>query len=235
MANPYFKFKQFTVYHDLCAMKVGVDGVLLGAWANCPEAKSILDIGTGSGLIALMLAQKTDAIITAIDIDEGAFRQSILNFKNSPWFDRLNSVNLSLQEFQLQSLQKFDCIVSNPPFFVDSLKPDENSRTLARHTDTLSHRELLQISSNLLHQDGKIYIILPTKEAEILVAENKSLYCSRKMRIYSKPGMAAHRILLEFSLQECSCTESELTIETEVRHNYSPEYRELTKDYYLKF
>lgn len=237
MPNPFFKFKQFTVHHDLCAMKVGVDGVLLGAWAQLSTEESILDIGTGSGLIALMMAQKSHAKITAIDIDEGAFQQASLNFKASQWSDRLLAVHASLQDFHKNQFQQFEHIITNPPFFNDSLRPAKNDRSQARHTDTLIHSELISIASEMLSSKGKISLILPCLEAENLIIEAAKcgLFCNRKTLIYSKPGVVAHRTLMEFGKSENSCIESELTIESEIRHSYNSVYKELTKDFYLKF
>ena len=142
MSNPYFRFKQFTVYHDLCAMKVGVDGVILGAWADCRNIKYSLDVGTGSGLIALMLAQRSEAYIHAIDIGENAYKQAEINFNNSPFHDRLSLEQIAFQDFS--SSIKYDLIVSNPSYFVHSLKSPDKNRSLARHNEYLPLKVLLK-------------------------------------------------------------------------------------------
>jgi len=135
MPNPWFQFKQFTVWHDKCAMKVGTDGVLLGAWADMEQARSILDVGTGSGLIALMAAQRNlTAAITAIDIDESAIIQARENFDRSPWVNRLTAEPISLEDFAGSTDAMFDVIVSNPPYFHQSLHSPDKKRTLARHS-----------------------------------------------------------------------------------------------------
>jgi len=237
MGNPYFQFKQFTVYHDLCAMKVGIDGVLLGAWANVENAEQILDIGTGSGLIALMLAQRNEnALIDAIDMEKSAIQQAGINIQNSAWKERIKAQHISLQDFALTAKNKYDLIVSNPPFFVNSLKTPEKERTNARHTESLTHEQLILLSKSLLAPNGKICIILPVKEGNLCkaFAEKSGLFCSKIVSVFPKPEAEAKRLLLEFSTEKQEMETSELTIETAVRHQYSAEFTELAKDFYLK-
>ena len=237
MSNPYFKFKQFIVYHDKCAMKVGTDGVLIGAWCNTENATNILDIGTGTGLIALMLAQKSNANIVAIDMDENAAIQASENVKRSEWSDRIEIIHTSIQEYAKVSNQKFDLIVSNPPFFVDSLQAPTASRTLARHTSQLSHSELIDNSLNLLSKNGKFCLILPVAEAlaTIKIASELNLFCHKLVYVYPRFGAEAKRLLIEFGIDNQETVVSELTIETNERHAYTPEFKALCKDYYLKF
>jgi tRNA1Val (adenine37-N6)-methyltransferase len=236
MSNPYFKFKQFTVFHDKCAMKVGIDGVLLGAWTPIGNANKMLDVGCGTGLIALMLAQRSEAEIRCIDIDENAVLQATENVKNSPWSNRIAVLQSSFQDFANISTERFDLIVSNPPYFVNSLKTPNVSRTTARHTDSLTHEELIESALKLLNPDGRICIILPVAEALqcIRFAEGKGLCCSKQVTVFPKPGVPAKRLLLEFSRNQTERLETELTIESENRHQYSPEFTELAKDFYLK-
>jgi len=237
MPNPYFQFKKFTVFHDLCAMKVGIDGVLLGVWANAGSATRILDIGTGSGLIALMLAQRNNiARIDAIDIEASAVQQAEINIKNSPWAERVNIRQVSLQHFAANTTSTYDLIVSNPPFFVDSLKTPDSERTNARHTDTLTHDELISFSKALLAPSGKICIILPVKEGNLckLFAEKSGLFCSRLISVFPKPNTEAKRVLLEFSSKKTETNIGKITIETDARHQYSKEFSDLAKDFYLK-
>jgi len=237
MGNPYFRFKQFTVFHNLCAMKVGIDGVLLGAWAEVENAKRILDIGSGSGLIALMLAQRNcNATIEAIDIEASAIEQTKFNIENSPWKKRMSARNISLQNFAATTQEKYDLIVSNPPFFVDSLKTPAPERTNARHTDSLTHEELIVLSQSLLTQNGRLCIILPAKEGKSSkdFAEKAGLFCTKMASVFPKPNTEAKRLLLEFSLKKDKTEISALTIETEIRHQYTPEFTRLAKDFYLK-
>jgi len=217
-------------------MKVGTDGVLLGAWADVKGAKSILDIGTGSGLIALMVAQRCDAQITAIDIDKNAVIQAKINAENSPWANRINVIASDLKEFSNTPTHQFDLIVSNPPYFKNSLEAPEISRTLARHATSDFHNEIIISSIKLLTDNGKLCLILPVVEGNecIRFAQKNGLNCSKKITVYPKPNSIAKRLLIEFSKQKASCFESEITIESSVRHCYTNEFIDLVKDFYLK-
>lgn len=249
MSSPYFRFKQFTVWHDRCAMKVGTDGVLLGAWAfqnaryDIPGAH-ILDIGTGTGLIALMLAQrwKTDKEacdngfhILGIDIDEQAVLQAQDNFTASPWSEHLSCKQISLQELHGLS---FDYIISNPPYFVNSLRNPDLSRQTARHTDTLSYEDLLDGIARLLSDEGSAALILPAEsEEEILsLAAHHSLYPGRLVHVCSKPNHAPKRILLELTRCNTPSRSSDEPDTFYIESAHSPrseEYAALTKDFYL--
>lgn len=217
-------------------MKVGIDGVLLGAWAPVENAVKVLDIGTGSGLIALMIAQrKSNAGIDAIDIDEGAFNQSRLNFLNSPWKDRLNTYHLDLHDFISVNNTNYDLIVANPPFFNDSLKAPERNRSVARHTESLTHESLISHAAQILNKTGRICLILPVNEALqcVKMAEAMQLYCYQKCYVKSLPEKAPHRILLEFGFEIKRTIESSITIELE-RRVYTPEFSLMLRDFYLK-
>lgn len=236
MPNPYFRFKQFTVYHDRCAMKVGTDGVLLGAWCDASEANTALDIGTGTGLIALMIAQRNpNSIIDAIDIDKDAIEQAEENIRQSPFFLRIKCHHCSLQLFHGQYQRKYDVIVSNPPFFAQSLKSPDGGRTLARHTDSLQMEELIGISSDFLSDKGKLSVIYPFEYKELLVeqAAQAGLYVSRITNVHPTPSTPAKRILMEFSKNYLPLIEDNVIIEKE-RHIYSDDFTALVKDFYLK-
>lgn len=217
-------------------MKVGIDGVLLGAWTDVGNADSILDVGTGTGLIALMLAQRSYAQIDAIDIDADAVVQANENIQTSPWSDRINVHEAELQKYVLNTKKCYDLIVSNPPYFVNSTKASLENRTTARHTDTLTHEELIDNAFALLKPTGRICIILPVNEGlcSVEYASSIGLHCTKQVIVFPKPGAAAKRLLLEFSLQFTACEISEIVIESDVRHQYSPEFTALAKDYYLK-
>jgi len=236
MANPYFSFKQFTVYHDRCAMKVGIDGVLLGVWCNVQDNGKILDIGTGTGLIALMLAQRCNSEIDAIDIDANAVLQAADNIDHSPWSTRLNVEEISLQDFATNTEKRYDLIVSNPPYFVNSLKAPCEERSTARHTGSLTHEELISNAIILLQPTGRICIILPVIEAKqcMIFAQYQGLYCTRETGVIPKPGADVKRVLMEFSLIETKKETDELTVEGNERHHYSEEFSLLAKDFYLK-
>ena len=234
MPNPYFAFKQFTVRHDRCAMKVGTDGVLLGAWTDLSHSRRILDIGTGTGLIALMLAQRCmDARITAIDLDSAAVEQAQENIQASPWKDRIEALQQDICTYHPNGT--FDTIVSNPPYFIDSLKCPDGQRSTARHTDTLDADRLIGKVSELLTSDGRFSIILPAEQTEdlIRVAGEKGLHPSRQTWVITRPGLSPKRILMEFRKIPVTLQSDELVIELE-RHVYSEEYIALTKEFYLK-
>ncbi len=236
MPNPFFSFKQFTVYHHRCAMKVGIDGVLLGAWADVNSVGKVLDIGTGSGLIALMLAQRSNAHITAIDIEPNAVLQTEENIENSPWKDRIRSKEISIQQFAASTDEKFDLIVSNPPYFVNSLKNSCANKTTARHTDSLTHEELMIGAKKILADNGRICLILPVNEGEkcMQFSESIGLHCHKMVYVHPKPSAEAKRVLLQFGFAPTTTEVTELDIETSERHQYSKEFTALAKDFYLK-
>ena len=229
-----FTFKQFAVEQDDVAMKVGTDGVLLGAWADCDGAKRILDIGTGTGVIALMLAQRnTEAKIHAVEIDETATRRARSNFDMSPWAERLTVENCAVQEFEPS--EKFDLIISNPPYFVDSLQCPDAKRTTARHTQDLTFKELDKAVERLLAENGRFALILPTAEFEKYLATTH-LHLVRRCDMHPTTGAAVKRVMAEFSKHaQAEILHENITIEKEKRGDYTEEYRTLTKDFYLKF
>lgn len=236
MPNPFFHFKQFTVYHDRCAMKVGTDGVLLGAWTDISDVKTALDIGTGTGLISLMIAQRNRNItIDAIDIEINAIAQAKDNIKNSPFADQIKCTQCSVQEFAEKYEKKYDIIVSNPPFFTESLKSPDNQRSLARHDDTLSINDLLKASAKLLNNNGKLSLIYPYEYKRVIldIAKLNNLFINKATNVYPTSSPQPKRILLEISKNQTSIQENSLTIE-ESRHIYSDEFTELVKDFYLK-
>lgn len=233
MPNPYFQFKQFTVWHNQSAMKVGTDGVLLGAWTCVSSSKQILDIGTGTGLVALMLAQRCNAQITALEIDKSAARQAVSNVNLSPWKDRISVIN---QDFILYNPNKrFDTIVSNPPYFVDSLQCPNQQRNQARHTADLTYDTLLEGVSRLLSCDGTFTIIMPYDVNDLIqsIAQKHRLFPFKRMNVFTTPSSSPKRCLLAFSQKKQECQEEELLIET-ARHQYSDKYIKLTKEFYLK-
>ena len=237
MSNQTFAFKQFKINQDKCAMKVGTDAVLLGSWVNASNAKTVLDIGTGTGIIALMLAQKSGARIDAIDIENSSYLQACENVNDCIWKERIHVHHISLQQFTKENDHKYDLIVSNPPYFVDSSKASEESRTNARHTDHLPFDELLDGVLKLLSPTGKFYVILPTKESELFrdMAEGHKLFLTKLTRIITRTDKPEKRLMMRFEFIRRTFSEDSITIEKDERHSYTDEYKELTKDYYLNF
>ena len=244
-SNP-FHFKQFTINQDQCAMKIGTDAVLLGAWANLEHhPNSVLDIGAGTGVIALMLAQRSnEETIDAIEIDENAYEQCVGNFENSPWSGRLFCYHASLEEFTDEIDYKYDLIISNPPFYSPTLASPSlpkgenimsNSRKIARFYDALPFEHLVESVSKLLSDEGKFSVIIPFKEEEnfIELASNINLFPNRITRVKGSPTSEIKRSLMEFSFNKNDLKINELIIEVE-RHQYTQDYINLTEDFYLK-
>jgi len=230
-----FRFKQFAVRQDKCAMKVNTDGVLLGAWADVSEAKHILDIGTGTGVIALMMAQKnTEAVIDAMDIDKDAFTQAKENFEQSPWSEKINAVHSSLQEFNTD--KKYDVIISNPPYFVDDFKTDNHQKNIAKHSTALTYQELLKGIGRLLSGNGKVFLIIPAfnlKRIETLAGED-NLYITKLTEVTAVVGKNPYLALIELGREKAEYEKVSLVIQ-DAQGNFTEDYKKLTKDFYLKF
>ena len=232
-----FQFKKFTIAQDRCAMKIGTDGVLLGAWVSLKNNPfSILDIGAGTGIIALQLAQRSNAeMIDAIEIDENAYEQCVDNFENSPWGDRLFCYHASLEEFVEEMDEKYDLIISNPPFYSEDYKTENESRDMARFSDALPFDELIESASQLLSDEGIFAVIIPRKEEEnfIKMASRVNLFPKRICRVRGTISSEEKRSLLEFSFEKIPPKMESLVIEIS-RHNYTEEYKNLVQDFYLK-
>lgn len=235
-----FKFKEFSVLQDRCAMKIGTDGVLLGSWVTVDDnIQSILDIGTGTGVIALMLAQRSQAgIVDALEIDTDAYEQAVENFENSIWADRLFCYHASFQEFFAEIEEQYDLIVSNPPFYEPSYQKDasiDEARKKARFTDALPFDHLLYGASKLLSENGIFALVIPYDEEEVILnlAAQVNLFPRKITRVKGNPDSKIKRSLLEFVFDQNSFDTDELIIET-ARHQYTDKYIELTKDFYLK-
>lgn len=219
-------------------MKVGMDGVLLGAWADTSGAERILDIGTGTGLITLMMAQKNNgAQIDAIEIDPDAFDEAVQNIGQSPWSDRIYPERCPFQEFAERTSQKYDLIVSNPPYFTNGHQAPLKNRARARHSDSLPLHELISGAVDLLAKNGKISLVLPVESLQEIqqLANLNKVFISRLCRVKPNPQKPEFRILIELTNSECATYEERLMIEFEKHHDYTPEYKELTRDFYLKF
>ena len=233
-----FQFKKFSIEQDRCAMKIGTDSVLLGAWTpidNHPY--SILDIGAGTGILALMLAQRSSAEqIDALEIDEDAYEQATDNFENSPWNDRLFCYHAALDEFVEEPEDEYDLIVSNPPFYAENYSSGDEARDTARFSEALPFEELIEAADLLLSENGIFSVVIPNKEEErfVALAAESELYPLKITKAKGTPETEIKRSLLAFSRTKLeSVPIDELVIETS-RHQYTPEYIQLTKDFYLK-
>ena len=244
-----FVFKQFKIHQDRCAMKVGTDGVLLGAWTDVKETLSILDIGTGTGVIAIMLAQKTAqkeasnsmgevCHIDAVEIDDSAVEQAQENMAESPFSDRLTVFHDSIQHFAKTHPHKYELVVSNPPFFTGGTLSSTGDKTNVRHTVKMPHGELLHATRALLHKNGRFCVILPLIEGLrfIEIAGTYGFYLTRRSDVRPKEDKGIERLLLQFELTNRTYSQDELIIQNSPdERDYTEGYKELTKDFYTIF
>lgn len=235
-----FRFKRFVVTQQLSAMKVGTDGVLLGAWTRIePCHQRVLDVGTGTGVVALMLAQRSEAWgadVVGVEIDAQSASEAAVNFAHSPWNDRLAVQCEAVQEFR--SEEPFDLIVSNPPYFVDSLHSPDAARTTARHTTSLSFDALAACAARLLTEEGSMAVVLPydASSAMTLAAARSGLFVVRRCDVRSKASAGPIRVLMELGRHPAATVHEELVIHSPSGLlGYSDDYVALTKDFYLKF
>jgi tRNA1Val (adenine37-N6)-methyltransferase len=232
-----FHFKQFTIEQDRCSMKVGTDGILLGAWADVAGVNNILDIGTGTGVIAIMLAQRAlQAEIHAVEIDEAAWSQALDNMKNAPWADRLHAHLDAIQHFVKKTSLRFDLVVSNPPFFSGGTLSNSQDKTSVRHTIKLPHGDLLAAVRTLLTPDGRFCVVLPYLEGLRFreMANSYHLFCTKMTDIKPKEGKAVERLLLQFERSVKRLEKDELVIQNGGVNEWTEEFRALTGEFYLK-
>jgi tRNA1Val (adenine37-N6)-methyltransferase len=241
-----FVFKQFKIHQDRCAMKVGTDGVLLGAWADVQDVQSILDIGTGTGVIAIMLAQKTQnasgntegATIHAVEIDDLAVNQARDNMAGSPFAQRLTVFHDSIQDFAKKQTEKYDLVVSNPPFFTGGTLSSNGDKTNVRHTVKLPHGDLMNATRELMHKNGRFCVILPLIEGLrfIEISRTYGFYLTRRTDVRPKQDKGIERLLLQFELSNRTFSHDELIIQnSRDERDYTEGYRDLTKDFYTIF
>ncbi len=241
MGNGWFAFKRFVVMQTGASMKVGTDGVLLGSWVSLAgQPGRMLDVGTGTGLIALMLAQRSEAWharIDAVELDRRSALQAVENVSASEWAKRIDVLATSFQEYADQCGKTYDLIVSNPPYFSDSLVSPSTGRTMARHTRTLGSQDLIRCAMRLLSAGGKLSVIVPAESSVHMVstAIDGGFSLIRRMDVASVEGRDPFRTLFEFGLEPAqTCKSEQLAIESRPGC-FSEMYRELTKDFYLKF
>ncbi|WP_159947071.1 tRNA1(Val) (adenine(37)-N6)-methyltransferase [Polaribacter septentrionalilitoris] len=235
-----FQFKEFSVNQDKTAMKIGTDGVLLGAWSSLEAfPDSILDIGSGTGVLSLMMAQRSDAMtIDAVEVDENAYEQTVENFENSDWGDRLYCYNATFQEFAKEIAEEeetYDLIISNPPFYTDDYQSDDIARNKARFTSSLTFEDLLFGVSRILSENGSFSVIIPFKEEKefVDIATKNNLFLNKVCHVRGNPISEIKRSLLTFSFRQNELVNEDLIIEVE-RHQYTEAYINLTRDFYLK-
>lgn len=235
--NNYFQFKQFKIHQEKAAMKVNTDGVLLGAWASIENTETILDVGTGTGVIALMMAQRCNAKITAIEIEENAAGEATHNIQISSWQDRITVQHISFQQFVPTAQNTFDLIISNPPFFSNGVKNKTQNKSIARHNHSLPFNSLIAGTVQLLKSEGKFALILPIEETPQFInqAETEGLFVERLAGIKPNPSKNINRYLIEFTKTKSRVIEDVLTIYNDSGTDYTEQYKNLTRDFYPKF
>lgn len=232
-----FYFKQFKVEDGRSTMKVCTDAVLLGAIVEVEHISNILEVGTGSGVIALIMAQRSEALIDAIEIDAESVDQAMENARNSPWQKRIRIIHQSIQDYTQQTGKKYDLVISNPPYFSRSLKSHIEKRNISRHNDILSFEELINCSIQLMSADASLWVILPMKECvEFLeIAERSGLFIHLKLNVFYKSGKKCQRIILQFTKNApLEINSRDLTIKNG-DNTFTPGYKELTKELYIDF
>ena len=237
MANDYFQFKQFRIRQHQCAMKVCTDSCLLGAYARVEAARHILDIGAGTGLLALMAAKRSQASITGVEIDARAASQARENIAASPWTGRVQLVHQSLQDFEKDNSRLFDVMLCNPPFYQASQQSPDQARNVAMHSHELSFEEIIRFSKRFLHPAGSLYMLLPPAESRIFetLAADKHLYVQEKLFIYTKTaGKHIRTIQLLGHQPPAGIAETQLDIR-QADNSYTEAFRELLREYYLIF
>ena len=234
MPNTHFAFKQFTIHQDKTAMKVTTDACILGAYTPVKGVIKILDIGTGTGLLSLMLAQKSESKIDAVEIDENAYNQAVKNINESIFNDKIRVYNKSIQDFITSNV--YDLIISNPPFFQNYLKSETTSRNNSLHTDTLSFEDLLDSVLRLLSHNGVFIVLLPAYQSSIFeqLAITKELYPQKKLTIRHREGSKILRIITTFGIIKKEIINEELIIKNP-NESYSPDFQALLEEYYLIF
>ncbi|MCB0519796.1 MAG: tRNA1(Val) (adenine(37)-N6)-methyltransferase [Lewinellaceae bacterium] len=236
-ATKPFQFKQFSIEQDRCTMKVGTDGVLLGAWSDVDGASHILDVGTGTGVIAIMLAQRTEnATIHAVEIDEEAYTQASQNMQNTAWANRLQAFQVAIQDFAKNKDAAYDLIVSNPPFFSGGTFSSSQDKTSVRHTVKLPHGDLLLATRKLLKEKGKFCVILPYLEGLRFkeLANSYNLYCTKMTEVKPRADKPVERLLLQFDRVVKPMEKDVLVIQQGQANSWTAEYKQLTGEFYLK-
>ena len=232
-----FHFKKFRICQQRSAMKVGTDGILLGVWANTESALKILDVGTGTGLIALMAAQRSNAEITGIDIQKEAVDEAVANVSKSPWSERIIMKHISLQDFMHSCNKSFDLMITNPPFFTTGIKPESPDRSNARHHDMMPIATIIEGADKLLSKKGRLALILPFSLLTGICngAEKKQLHLVRLTEVKPTAAHSPNRCLMEFSKEYLPLQRSILEIYKEEGKDYTENFRKLTADFYLNF
>ena len=231
-----FHFKQFSINHHNSTMKVGTDAILLSVWCDVSNARTILDIGTGSGIIALLIASRSMAIVDAVELDQESVNEAQKNFQNSPYSNRLNIYHVDFDRFAVNPSHKYDIIITNPPFFSNDLLPDNPSRKAARHTNKLSHTRICEGVVKILSKDGRFNIVLPSNISNefVKLAFGYGLHLYRQQLVFPKPSLKPNRINMEFRFDVPLKVISEEIIIRDEDGNHTNQYRKYVADYLMR-
>lgn len=232
--RPFF-FKRFALFHHRSTMKIGTDAILLARWTEVSENDDVLDIGTGCGLIPLMLAQKGIKSADAVEIDRDSYEEAAQNFSNSAWKSKLFAINDDIKHYASICEKKYNLIISNPPFFFGDNIPEKAKKGLARHTNTLTYKDLLTSVKSLLKSDGRFALVLPALESKTFLkeAENQGFYLDKEMKIVPIEGKEPNRINMQLVVNQVDKTETEIFVLRNPDHSFTKDYKEFLKDYYL--
>lgn len=232
--RPFF-FKKFGLFHHRSTMKIGTDAILLARWTEVTENDYVLDIGTGCGLIPLMLAQKGIKSADAVEIDRDSYEEAAQNFSNSAWKKRIFAINDDIKHYSEVCTKKYDLVVSNPPFFFGDNIPEKTKKGLARHTNTLSYRDLLNSVKKLMKQDGRFSLVLPARESTTFLqeAENQGFFLEKEIKIVPIEGKEPNRINMQLIVNQVDKVNSETFVLRNPDHSFTKEYKDFLKDYYL--
>ena len=232
--RPFF-FKKFALFHHHSTMKIGTDAIMLARWVEVSNTDEVLDIGTGCGLIPLMLAQKGIKSADAVEIDKDSYDEAAQNFGNSAWKSQLFAIHEDIKEYVAHCDKKYDLIVSNPPFFFGDNIPEKAKKGLARHTNTLSYSDLLSSVKKLIKSDGRFALVLPAIESKVFLkeAENQGFYLKKEMKIVPIEGKEPNRINMQLVVNQVDSVESETFVMRTPDHVFTKEYKEFLKDFYL--
>ena len=232
--RPFF-FKKFGLFHHRSTMKIGTDAILLARWTEVSENDDVLDIGTGCGLIPLMLAQKGIKSADAVEIDRDSYEEAAQNFSNSAWKSRIFAINDDIKHYSEICSKKYDLVVSNPPFFFGDNIPEKEKKGLARHTNTLSYNDLLASVKKIMKPDGRFALVLPARESKTFLkeAENQGFYLEKELLIVPIEGKEPNRINMQLVVNQVDSVKIETFVLRHHDHSFTKEYKEFLKDYYL--
>ena len=233
-SRPFF-FKKFGLFHHRSTMKIGTDAIILGRWVEVSENDDVLDIGTGCGLLPLMLAQKGIKSADAVEIDDESCEEAAQNFANSAWNSRLSAINNDVKDYAAKCSKKYDLIVSNPPFYFGDNIPEKAKKGLARHTNTLSYKDLLQSVKKMLKPDGRFALVLPAIESKTFLkeAENQGFFLKKEMKIVPIEGKEPNRINMQLVVNQVDKVETETFVLRNQDHSFTKDYKDFLKDFYL--